>query len=612
MKARVGYATLVAVVALAIGYGAERYLVAGLSFDALLTLRHLVLGDRHHGEDGPVSVVTIEESTFAAAGFRDVPWALWGPQFATVLDALDRAEAKVIGVDIIFSTTAETVVPGRDRPLMEVLRRLAGSGRIVLAQTDAGGRVLSPHPIFSFLVAHQKSVRSANVSIGRDGIVRSVPLWQASADPSASAAIPAFALTVAERAGFDSTRLPPEVRRLLPNYGDAVLAPTFVMEDVFACAREVLALKAAFAGKVVLIGGALDVEDRKAVSGRFFVSDAGDPRSLPCAAPRSGDGGKRRTIPGVFIHAQAVNDLLRWELARLWPDCAALLAFAVMSAAGSGLSVFLRASAASLSFGGTLLLWIAGAVWSASLDWFAPLLGVVASGTAAFLIGLGVRNFVIDRERRRIAVALSRYLDFRLARQLMASDKPPELGGEVREVTVWFSDIAGFSTLAERMDAKELVGRLNRHFSLVAEAIEAEGGIVDKYVGDSVVAIFGAPAAMPDHAARAMRAALLVRGRVQAQAAAPGGFRIRIGLNSGPCVVGNVGSHRRFDYTAIGDTVNVGQRLEAANKEFGTVILASEATVRAAGSGFAVRPLGSIPVKGRAVPVTAYEVLALS
>jgi class 3 adenylate cyclase len=218
---------------------------------------------------------------------------------------------------------------------------------------------------------------------------------------------------------------------------------------------------------------------------------------------------------------------------------------------------------------------------------------------------------VIDRERRRMALALSRYLDVHLARKLMESDRPPQLGGEVREVTIWFSDIAGFSTLAERMDARELVSRLNAHFAMIGQAIEAEGGIIDKYVGDAVVAIFGALVPLPNHAAAAMRAALTVQETLRAEAGREGAFQIRIGLNTGSCVVGNVGSINRINYTAIGDAVNVAARLEAANKELGTSILASASTVRAAGKGFVCRHLGPIHVKGRAEEVDVYAVVGL-
>src|SRR6185436_1698427 len=373
----------------------------------------------------------------------------------------------------------------------------------------------------------------------------------------------------------------------------------YAFQDVYNCAGmgATKALKDAFSGKIVLLGAAIDVEDRKVTPGRAFV-EGGATRTLACGSNAVSEQSSRRTMPGVYILAQAVNDLLRGELARFWPIGFGMLAFATMATAGSAVSIFLRAQSAGLLLAGTLLLWVAATVASASLDWFAPLLGGVTAAVAAFLIGLGLRTFVIDRERRRMALALSRYLDVHLAQKLMESDRPPELDGETREVTIWFSDIAGFTTVAETMDAKELVGHLNAHFALVGQAIEAEGGIIDKYVGDAVVAIFGALVPLPNHDAAAMRAALKVQKRLAAEAGKDGAFKIRIGLNTGSCVVGNVGSINRINYTAIGDSVNVAARLEAANKELGTSILASDSTVRAAGSGFICKALGPIHVKG--------------
>ena len=606
MKTRVRFAAIVAVLALAVGLLTERYLAYGLSFDALLTLRHALFGDRHASEAPQVVVVNIDDATFDAPPFKK-PFAFWAPQFATVLDAIDASGAKIIGVDLIFATTVETepALRGHDRPLRASLARLSTDGRVVLAETDAGGEVFGPHESYRRIRVIDGAIRSANVHIGLDGVVRYVPLWHGVGETRT----PSFALTVAERAGFDAGQLPQNLRYFAPNYGSAFVAPVYAFHDVHQCAASGAkeALAAAFAGKVVLLGADFNIEDRKVTSGRAFL-ESSKPQALPCGTRTEAERISRRSIPGVFIHAQAVNDLLRGDLARFWPGWAVVLACAAMASTGSALSIFVRAQTASLLLAGALLLWAAGTVASASLDWFAPLLGGVTAAVAAFLIGLGLRTFVIDRERRRMALALSRYLDVHLAQKLMESDQPPELGGETREVTIWFSDIAGFSTVAETMDAKELVAHLNAHFSMIGQAIEAEGGIIAQYAGDAVVAIFGALVPLPNHAAAAMRAALAAQDKLRAEKGKTGAFRIRIGLNTGSCVVGNVGSVNRINYTAIGDTVNVAARLEAANKELGTAILASDSTVRAAGPGFACRNLGPIHVKGRAEVVVVHEV----
>jgi class 3 adenylate cyclase len=384
------------------------------------------------------------------------------------------------------------------------------------------------------------------------------------------------------------------------------------MRDLYACAEagDMAALKEVFAGKVVLLGGALDIEDRKVISGRTFARAEGPARALRCGGSGTKDGASRRTIPGVFIHAQTINDLLRGDIARFWPLWSVILSLGLLSSAGGGLAMALRVPSASVVLVAAFVVWTGVGVWSAAYDWMAPLMGGIGSGIVAFLVGLGFRNLVIDRERRRSVLALSRYLDARVARDLLDSDQPPKLGGEIRDVTIWFSDIAGFSTVAERLDPESLVKRLNHHFTIIGAVIQEEGGIIEKYVGDAVMAIFGAPVPQRDHAARAVRAALRVQEALAAEANDPDSFSIRIGINTGACVLGNVGSEGRFDYTAIGDAVNVAARLEAANKEYGTSILASNATVHAAGPGFRFREIGPIRVKGRVEPVAVNEVLS--
>jgi adenylate cyclase len=613
-QSRIRLGALAALIALFCGMMVERYLSAGLSFDALLSLRHLVFGDRHAPEESRVVVVAIDEATFDDPEFKDIPLALWAPQFAKALDLIDRAGPAVIGADILFTATVEKRIAGYDKPLIEAFRRLGSAERIVLAQAPFGTKMIGPHKIFAYMVGGGKNIRSIGVIQDNDGVVRHMPLLQAGKNLNDPEAVPGFALTLAQRAGLDLNALPDGASRLSPNYADATIAPTYPMRELFACADEPAKdaeLAAVFKDKVVLLGFTLDVEDRKVVAGRAFADGDAGFLHLPCAAEGPVVRADRGTIPGVFIHAQAVNDLLRGELVRFWPLWSGWTAMGVLAAIGSGLAMVLRAPAASAWLVGALALWTAGATSAAYVDWMAPLLGGTGSGVIAFLVGLGLRNLVIDREQRRTVLFLSRYLDARVARKLLDSDQPPKLGGEMREVTIWFSDIAGFSSVAERLNPEALVKRLNYHFTIIGAVIEAEGGIIDKYVGDAVVAVFGAPLSQPDHAARAVRAALRVQEQLAAEVDDPDSFKIRIGLNSGSCLVGSIGSEKRLNYTAIGDAVNVAARLEAANKEYGTTILASNATVRAAGPGFRFREIGPIQVKGRVEPVAVNEVLGL-
>jgi adenylate cyclase len=180
---------------------------------------------------------------------------------------------------------------------------------------------------------------------------------------------------------------------------------------------------------------------------------------------------------------------------------------------------------------------------------------------------------------------------------------------------VFFSDLAGFTGLTEAMRPADVVALMNRYLAAMTDAIEAHGGFVDKYVGDGLVAVFGAPLATDGHAADAVRAALRCNERLaqlnrDAHASGERMLRHRIGLNTGAVLVGNIGSQRRFNYTVIGDAVNLASRLEGANKYFGTTILASDSTAARAGAAFAWREIDVIRVKGRATPVAVLEPLA--
>jgi len=200
--------------------------------------------------------------------------------------------------------------------------------------------------------------------------------------------------------------------------------------------------------------------------------------------------------------------------------------------------------------------------------------------------------------------------------RMMTSNKPPALGGETRNVTIYFSDVAGFSAISEKLEPSDLVTLMNEYLSAMTETIQEHGGFVDKYIGDAIVAVFGAPLDDPDHAANAVRAALRCRERLgELNRSLPllqqRHIAQRIGLNSGDALVGNIGSRQRFNYTVMGDAVNLASRLEGANKYFGTSILVSESTHKLAQTACSWREIDIIRVLGRSEPVRVYEPLAL-
>ncbi len=208
------------------------------------------------------------------------------------------------------------------------------------------------------------------------------------------------------------------------------------------------------------------------------------------------------------------------------------------------------------------------------------------------------------------------YVPRALVRQLLQAGDLAGLESDSRNVTVMFTDIAGYSTVSEGKSATEVAELLNHHFSLVTEEIEAEHGTVDKFIGDSVMAFWGAPEKQKNRAIHACRAALAIQDRIiadnrlRAESGNPP-VRMRIGIHSGEATAGNIGSPSRLNYTVIGDTVNIAQRLEQLGKQVSpdaeVAIVVSAATATDAGGGFAVEPVGDVPVKGRAAPVKVYR-----
>jgi adenylate cyclase len=417
-------------------------------------------------------------------------------------------------------------------------------------------------------------------------------------------------------------RIPSQVPNTLTlNFaGGAEGIPTFSFADLRSCAVNGVKdyFRRQFDGKVVIFGSVLDYEDRRLTSKRFATGRDGV-RVPRCAAdsPPTTAGIQRSSIAGVYIHATAVNNLMARNAAvELGRPPIFLIAFFLSALAGTA-ALLLRPVSAVLSYAAISALGVAGAVLAFNHALVFPIVEPFVAGAAALAAMVGFRFAVTDRDRRLLQKSFALYLAPDVINRMLSSKRLPELGGETREVTVFFSDIAGFSEIAEHTTPHELMALMNEYLSEMTDIIEAHGGYVDKYIGDSIVAVFGAPADDPDHAANAARAALSCCARLAELNGSSPAFRDhklaqRIGINSGEALVGNFGSRRRFNYSVMSDAVNVASRLEGANKFYGTTVIVSEATMALAGDGFAWRELDAIRVKGRIQPLKIFELVARS
>jgi class 3 adenylate cyclase len=612
----------------------------GVSLDVLTALRAEVYGSRHQPATSPTVVIAIDEESLQTPPFKDSPALTWTREIGRVLTAVLDGGARVVGFDIVFPTSIEqsqipfgdeivgTRMRGFDRDFLRALASGASSGKVLLGEIHQRDISVTPSQGQRIAVRQQQNIRALNVNVDRDEVVRRLPLSFA----VDSRRVPSMAVELAARAGnvqpaFDQdgamtfagrriTGHPPGTLTL--NFeGGADDIPTYSLADLRACVekRDSEFFKRQFDGKIVIIGTLLNLDDRKLTSKRFATGIEGA-RAPRCTLPQASMAGqfKRTTIAGVYVHATAVNNLLRGDVVReldRWQVTVIAVAFALLAAA---LAAFFAPVAAAFAFLGLVVAFTLAAAVLFNRALALPLSEPFIAGFVAMVAMIGYRYMVADKEERFLRTTFGLYLAPQVIDQMMASNKLPILGGEMRDVTVFFSDLAGFSSTAEKLAPDALVQLMNEYLSAMTDIIEECGGYVDKYIGDSIVAVFGAPVSDANHAQNAVRATLRCRDRLDELnlSAAFQGHRLshRIGLNSGEALVGNIGSRRRFNYTVMSDAVNLASRLEGANKYFATSIMASETTVALTGALFAWRELDSIRVQGRVHPVRIYEPLA--
>ncbi|MGA8572311.1 MAG: adenylate/guanylate cyclase domain-containing protein [Desulfobaccales bacterium] len=321
--------------------------------------------------------------------------------------------------------------------------------------------------------------------------------------------------------------------------------------------------------------------------------------------------------PGVEIQATIIDNLIHRhfiQTSRLEPIPTLLtllglglclgLVLPLLSAAWS--SVF----ALFLAGGYTTVNYLLFSRWGWQLELFCPLLAI-----AGITMSLTVQRFLAEEKQKAyIKKAFQSYVASDVVDEIIKHPQLLRLGGERRELTILFSDIRGFTSLSETMEPEVLVGLLHEFLNPMSEIIVTHGGTIDKYIGDAIMALFGAPLDRPDHPVLACRTALAMMAKLKAlneewESVGSPVMRIGLGLNSGYVAVGNMGSDRLFNYTAIGDNVNLASRLEGLNKYYGTSILISSSTAQALDGQFVLREVDLVQVRGKAQALTIFELL---
>lgn len=542
---------------------------------------------------------------------------------AEVVRQVTAARARTIVFDVLFDAPA----PG-DADLIEaiaahgnVVQPVAGDPTSALAPApgpQAYGRAIQPLPE---IAAASPILAHANQAPDGDGTVRRAPLFIRVDDQD----IPSLALAGAARflrrpqvtdGPIQDGHIPLAGRQIpvdddtnmLVNYlggPSDPSRPSAITEVSYVDVLRGEVPPSVFEGKIVMIG----------VTALAFADDYWTPPSI------------KERMDGVEIHANAIETILRGDFLTDAPDIlttasiylAALLAgmalvvlplFAALTVTLLGLAAYL--GLAFTFFDATQFQNQIGPVTVPSylLNLFYPPISLAFS-----FGGVMIYRIVFEqRQQRALRGALSQYLSPDVMEEVAADPEAVKLGGEKREMTVFFSDLRGFTSYSETIDPEELVLVLNQYLTEMTDVIFHHQGTVDKYMGDAIMAFWGAPRPQPDHARRACSTALdMMRdlGILNQHWQAEGRQKldIGVGINTGPMTVGNMGSQRRLDYTVMGDAVNLASRLEGLNKEYGTNIIVSDSTLSGVGDEFVTRFLDLVIVKGRSTPVGVYELV---
>ena len=571
------------VVALAIG-AAQATGAFGLSDERLRD--RLLTAEALPAVEEAIAVVGIDEASLEAF---PQPLVLWGPILAEVIDAASESGATAVGLDFLLKGTAAEWFEGAPEELAPALVRARAKGVPVVLQAiqvaDERGRpgaLSKPAPLYQL---GARGVGLANVTMDADGVVRRQELG--CEEPEA------FAATVGRLARPD-VDLPrcATVPLRWRDTGGRWPGPSVLEVVTRRRAGDRAWLEAELGGRILLVGS--------------VAPSLGDHFRTPLLPVED------RLTPGVEIHAHALHTLLRGDAPKSLPLWAALGMVLLIGVGSSLLAMRARAGAALAIVLGAGALWLIAVAWQLRGGTVLP---VVGPSMALLLPGVAAAAARFSSERRtrqRLASTLGSYVNPHVLDAVLRDPASVGVAGATRTVTVLMADIIGYSSFSEDREPAEIVAVLNEYFTEVTEAIQAAGGTVDKFIGDGLLAIFGAPLPLEtDGAEQAVAAALEMsrvldglHGRWRARGLPELG--IGIGVHTGQAVVGNIGSPRKMEFTVIGDAVNVAARIETATRKFSRRLLLSDGTVER----LRVRPpltdLGEVQVKGRRQPVRLY------
>lgn len=544
---------------------------------------------------GPIVIVAVDDASIEAvdrARRKGWPWPreYWG----RMVSYLDSAGAKAVAFDLLFDRTSvyNAATNEDDRKFAEAID--ASTAPVVLAtmaRADGSLWDLAP-PVAEKVVAA--------VNVPDEAVIRSYA-------PAINGRT-SMAVEVVRRAGgavpaWAADGAPPFLLRYYGPHAKNHEPVTFR----YVRAANLLAAAENPAGAAGL-GITPGMFKDKIVFVATITAATYDLKASPLSA----------RYPGVEVHATAVQNMLanqRVVPAGTVSRVVVLLGACVLAAIGTVMPVRVPMKLLGGLAGVAVVIGTtAGLFMGRNVLWMPAAAATLAAGLTAF-VGLAWSYLTEVRQRRLIFNALVQNTSKEVADEIARDPRKLNMGGQRREMTVMFSDLADFTTLAEAMDVERLEAMLHLYLEEMSGVVLEQNGYLDKYIGDAIMSFWNAPVNQADHAVRACHAALEMRRReaaLQSKLRDMSGQAVhsRIGINSGPMVVGNMGSPFKFSYTVLGDAVNLASRLEGANKMYGTRIMLSESTAEVVNDRFVLRKIDLLRVKGKKRPMAVYELIA--
>ena len=582
-------------------------------------LLFMIRGDRLTSEN--VVIVNIGDDTFNSLG---VQWPFPREYHAQVIENLERAGAAEIVFDIEFVEKSNTTSDSILAKTIGKYDNITLAGKII-SQLDTRSTKTQILPPMSIFMKSRNSWGTVNISPDNDGFVREYELFQIVGSTSKYSLGAMAVASFKDNQNFNdliidgkkylqiSDYLIPKNSKktaLLNYYGPAMTFPYYEFADVLDSSDfdipfldldlfEDLASKGVFKDKIVLVG----------VSAAEFH----DSHPTPYFSK------SRQLTPGVEIHATFIDNILMRNHLTYFPYVFLLFVFFILTFALFIINVNIRPTI-SIIYNSVLMIAYFGAVFYffCNKNLLFPVLEIPAIILLSYIIGLVFQYIKSIQEKFFIKKAFGQYIAPSLVEELINDPKKLEYGGSLKEISVLFSDIVSFTAYTESHSPKETVEMLREYLTAMVEVIKNNKGTLDKFVGDEIVALFGAPVEMEDHAYWAAKTALEMRYRMQElqdewKRVNKDPFEIGIGVNSGQVTVGNLGSEQIFDYTAIGDNMNAGARIEALTRDYKTKynILLSESTRKLVEDDFEMEYIDDAMVKGKSVAIKVYQLLAM-